>query len=462
MTLASFELQDVASKRRSTEPSVHSVARSARSPSKSRVDVAQITGLANDEAASRNATTTSTATSRTRKQKIVAHVQFFTLCWTLFLLGWNDGTIGPLLPRIREVYGVGTALVSLTFVFACVGFVSGALLNMYLTGKMSFGKILVFGSLFQVAAYAIQCSAPPFPVFFFAYALNGIGLALQDAQANSFVATLKHSETRMGILHSVYGIGAFAAPLVATQFAQLPRWSFHFLTSLGLAISNTATLALVFKLKDQDDCLRDAGEIIPENSSEGEKGAFKQIMTTKAVHLVAFFILVYVGVEVTIGGWIVTFIIEVREGGPSSGYIASGFFGGLALGRVILLWVNKKIGERRVLFLYGILSIALEITVWFVPSLIQNAVAVSIVGVLLGPMCPIAINQTSRILPRRILTGAIGWIAGFGQAGSALLPFITGAIASSRGLKSLQPLLVSMMGFLMVLWALVPNDRRLD
>jgi len=82
----------------------------------------------------------------------------------------------------------------------------------------------------------------------------------------------------------------------------------------------------------------------------------------------------------------------------------------------------------------------LEITIWLVPSLIGNAVAVSIVGVLLGPMYPIVMNQASRVLPRWILTGSIGWIAGFGQAGSAFLPFITGAIASRHGIKSLQPL----------------------
>ncbi len=28
-------------------------------------------------------------------------------------------------------------------------------------------------------------------------------------------------------------------------------------------------------------------------------------------------------------GWIVTFIIETRHGGPSSGYISSGFYGGM-------------------------------------------------------------------------------------------------------------------------------------
>ena len=38
--------------------------------------------------------------------KRMARIQFITLCWTLFLGGWNDGSTGPLLPRIQEVYHV--------------------------------------------------------------------------------------------------------------------------------------------------------------------------------------------------------------------------------------------------------------------------------------------------------------------------------------------------------------------
>jgi hypothetical protein len=51
-------------------------------------------------------------------------------------------------------------------------------------------------------------------------------------------------------------------------------------------------------------------------------------------------------------------------------------------------------------------------------------------------------NYAGRVIPRWILTGSIGWIAGFGQAGSAVFPFITGAIASKTGIKALQPLYV--------------------
>ena len=79
-------------------------------------------------------------------------------------------------------------------------------------------------------------------------------------------------------------------------------------------------------------------------------------------------------------------------------------------------------------------------TVWVVPSLIENAVAVALVGMILGPVYPILMNHTTKILPRWLLTASIGYIAGMGQAGSAVLPFLTGVLASRFGIASLQPL----------------------
>lgn len=39
--------------------------------------------------------------------------------------------------------------------------------------------------------------------------------------------------------------------------------------------------------------------------------------------------------------------------------------------------------------------------------------------------------------------GSIGWISGVGQAGSAMVPFMVGAIAQTAGMKVLQPVYVS-------------------
>jgi fucose permease len=121
-----------------------------------------------------------------------------------------------------------------------------------------------------------------------------------------------------------------------------------------------------------------------------------------------------------------------------------------------------KIGVRNVIFMYAFLAIGLEITIWVVPSMIENAVAVfevllhvtssvatdpavtqvAIIGLFMGPMYPLVMTHTSKVLPKWLVTGSIGWIAGFGQAGSAVIPFITGVVASKYSINALQPLYV--------------------
>ncbi|KAK7044710.1 MFS domain-containing protein [Favolaschia claudopus] len=391
----------------------------------------------------------------------------------MFLSMFLGASSGPLIPRMQKVYNVSFLVVSLTFVLSCIGFISGAIMNVHWTDKLGFGRMIVLGALLQIVGYSIQAPAPPFPLFVISFIFNGFGIAIQNAQANAYVASLKHnSELYMGMLHASYGAGALSSPLAATQFAQLQHWSFHYLVSLGLALSNTIVLTLTFRGRTQDECMALVGEEAPSGeTSTSDRSNFRQILSLKSVHVMALFILVYVGVEVTIGGWITTYIIDVRGGGPSAGYISSGFFGGLMVGRVALLWLNKLVrralepyvGERRVLYIYAVLAIGMEFVVWFVPSLIGGAVAVSLVGLVLGPIYPIVMNQAGRVVPRWLLSGSIGWIAGFGQAGSALLPFMTGAIASKTGIKALQPLLISMMAMFPILWALVPSSpRRID
>ena len=42
----------------------------------------------------------------TKKQIATERIQFLTLCWGIALVGWNDGSTGPLLLRIQSYYHV--------------------------------------------------------------------------------------------------------------------------------------------------------------------------------------------------------------------------------------------------------------------------------------------------------------------------------------------------------------------
>lgn len=63
--------------------------------------------------------------------------------------------------------------------------------------------------------------------------------------------------------------------------------------------------------------------------------------------LVAIFLLGYVGIEVALGGWIVKFMLEVRNAEDfASGMTATGFWMGITVGRIVLGFVTPRLGEK--------------------------------------------------------------------------------------------------------------------
>ena len=55
----------------------------------------------------------------------------------------------------------------------------------------------------------------------------------------------------------------------------------------------------------------------------------------------------------------------------------------------------------------------LELIILFVPSLIVGALTASFLGMLLELRFPLVMNHVRHVLPPRLLSGCIGWIAQF-------------------------------------------------
>lgn len=77
------------------------------------------------------------------------------------------------------------------------------------------------------------------------------------------------------------------------------------------------------------------------------KEALLTMPSARVTWLSALFLLGYVGIEVALGGWIVTFMIKVRhENAFSSGMTETGFWLGITVGRLILGFVTPRVGEK--------------------------------------------------------------------------------------------------------------------
>lgn len=105
--------------------------------------------------------------------------------------------------------------------------------------------------------------------------------------------------------------------------------------------------------------------------------------------------LLYAGVEVTIGGWLLTFMMNVRNGSPAaSSLVASGFWIGLTVSRFALAWLTGYIGERFMVLFYLIMGIALELGFWLGDTFVVSAVMAALVGLAIGMIMPAVRNQS--------------------------------------------------------------------
>lgn len=100
-----------------------------------------------------------------------------------------------------------------------------------------------------------------------------------------------------------------------------------------------------------------------------------------------------------------------------------------------------------------------ELLFWLVPNFTVSAVAVAFQGFFLGPLFPAAVVVATRLLPRHLHVTSVGFSAAFGGMGAAVFPFAVGAIAQSKGVGVLQPIILALFAIIFVLWLLLP---RLD
>jgi fucose permease len=113
---------------------------------------------------------------------------------------------------------------------------------------------------------------------------------------------------------------------------------------------------------------------------------------------------------VGLGGWIVTFMLRVRNASAyASGISATGFWAEQALGRACLGFVTEGYGERICITIYLAACTALQLLFWLVPEFIVSAISVAFLGFFLGPMFPGAVMVTAKLLPKHIHVSAIGF-----------------------------------------------------
>ncbi len=377
--------------------------------------------------------------------------------------------------QIEADYHTSYLVTSLVFLSPFAGYTLSAFLSDRLHRLAGRRGIALIGPSCKLLAYVVISTHPPYPVVVVILAAAGIGNGLLDAAWNAWIGTMDHPNQLLGLLHGCYGLGATISPLIATSMVtkgNLGWWTFYYIM-IGLVACELVLGTMAF-WTETGMKYRDT------NRSDGEeKGMTRRALKNKVTWICSAFFLAYVGTEgmpssptkplpslsiakasnaVSLGGWIVTFMIRVRHAHPfPSGMTATGFWLGITLGRLILGFITPSIGEGLAITIYLLLATAFQLLFWLVPQFFVSAVAVAFVGFFIGPLFPSGVVAATKLLPSELHVAAIGFSAAFGGGGAAVLPFAVGAIAQARGVKTLQPIVLALLVVLLGIWLCLPK-----
>ena len=407
--------------------------------------------------------------------------RFLCACIMSFTSGMNDSAPGALIPYMEKEFDIGYAVVSLIFVSQAVGFISAAPFTHALQARFGRAKCLVFAEMLLLLAYIMLVTPSPYPVVVISFFFSGLGMAWILALNNFFVANLAGSATLLGFFHGAYGIGGTIGPLIATGLVSNGRrWSTFYCIPLANVVVNIffafwsfrnyetdSASPLITALERQVSQESNQPPSPPSNGPKASTSTLRDALRNKTTLLGALFIFAYQGAEVSISGWVISFLLTYRNPSESSrisiGYVTAGFWAGITIGRFVLSHPCHKLGEKLAVFLLVLGAAACQLLVWLIPNIIGEAVAVSIVGLLLGPVYPCATVVFSRLLDRKLQMSSLSFIAAMGSSGGAVAPFMTGLTAQKAGTWVLHPICISLFGVMAACWAgLDKMEKRME
>lgn len=387
-------------------------------------------------------------------------------CIAFFIQGMNDSVPGALLPYMERYYGISHAIMSLIFVANACGFIAAGPLCHLLNNRFGRAKVLSACTILNTLAYIALVCQPPFPVVIIAFLLLGFGFATILALDNVFLVNLQGGTALLGYMHGMYGVGGTVAPFIATAMVSNDiRWSYFYTISVALSVINTFAFFITFREYETETASAQLMTALERSASrattEEKKDVLKKALKNRTTLLGALLIFSYQAAEVAISGWVISFLIDYRNGDPKQvGYVTSGFWGGITLGRFILVKPCHKLGDRISLVVLIAGTAAFQFMVWFLPNVIGNAVAVAIIGLLLGPTYPCATGVFSRLLPAHLQITSLGLIGSVGSSGGAVGPLLTGALAQKLGTVVLNPICIVLCVVMEVAWLGLPKEVK--
>jgi fucose permease len=345
-------------------------------------------------------------------------------CIIFLILGSATAAVGPVLPTLAG--NTHPSLADIGSLFTAIFL--GALISQFAAGPISdrIGqpRVLLAGIfLLSFGLFGFTLFRSLIFVLIFAF-IAGLGHGAMDLGSNVLISRVFASRnvSALNILNLFFGLGAFIGPACV---------------SLALSLGSTGLIVLwinaILILLAAPFVIRMKNLPLSHTDFANEENG-RTVYRSTLVWLLGFMILIYVGTENGLGGWITTYVNRTTLLTlDKSALVSAGFWGALTLGRLVAAYLGTKLSSLRILLIslvcaiLGGLAFALSSG-----SATPTILAILFTGFSFGAIYPttIAIITTAyHNSPGKAASIA----AAMGSLGGMLIPWLQGVILQYNG-----------------------------
>ena len=358
--------------------------------------------------------------------------------------------LGPSVTALRRQVHVGVGTIAWLFAATSAGYLLGSLASGILYDRR-YGHRLYAASIFvAVACFAVIVSTSSFVVLAAAFAVGGVAMASVDVGGNTLLVWQRAGAVGpfMNALHLCFGVGALIAPILVNRSL---AWHGN-LRLAWLVLAGVAALAVLWL----GSCRA------PEHAEAKQAARAGELVFTddRLVGIVAFFFVLYVGLEIGFAGWIHTYAEEIRLGSANTvSAVTTLFWVAFTLGRLGAVGVARRHRPSTILRTVSVLTVVASGALVVANGRAAGVwVGTALFGLAVAPQFPTMIAFAEEHLT---LTGsATSWFFGASAIGGFVFPWLIGKLFGAVGAKAM-PVVVFLASIATLGWfAIVERSLR--
>ena len=347
-------------------------------------------------------------------------------------IGIPDQILGVGWPLMRQEFlkSIESAgiIVSTVTIFTIIS----SFLSPFFIKRFQTNTILIFSTFLITLSLAGFSIAPNWQVLLVFCVPMGLGAGTVDASLNNY-ASKNFDAKNLNWLHASWGIGATIGPMIMTLALTKSSWRFGYILIALLLFG--FYLGFIFTKKLWQE------EKIETNEEKPKTINFGEIFKTKPILSMLFFFL-YAALEVGVGLWGATVLIEAREFNPiASGILITIYWASLTIGRFLTGFIASRIKTDKIItsgLIVGLIGMILFST----HNFILNAIALITFGLGISGLFPCMMSAGSKRFKEDVFDTLCGFQVGFASIGVCTLPSLIGVIINKTNLEFLPPIII--------------------